>query len=244
MRPCAKSPESLFQTLQLWTFANCESWAWFCRLTTSAFLCFALSFWIWPCHCCPSRGTSKGRTYRLMFDQYVLLTMGVNTKKRSARKDLSIYMYSFRSSFIPLGFALANKENENAYTHFGSTLFKVAQALGHDLRPGHILQWHGDMHLGIEAARKNLAPESTRLADWAHVTGAIHPKGRLASAGFLSKELALHARKTTLPWILQWCRISKQLSALVFHVVWTSKSSLPWRQAPAHKPSRSSKSST
>lgn len=107
-----------------------------------------------------------------MFDQYVLLTMGVNTKKRSARKDLSIYMYSFRSSFIPLGFALANKENENAYTHFGSTLFKVAQALGHDLRPGHILQWHGDMHLGIEAARKNLAPESTRLADWAHVTGA------------------------------------------------------------------------
>lgn len=73
---------------------------------------------------------------------------------------------------------------------------------------------------------------------------ALHPKGRLAFAGFLSKELALHARKTTLPWILQWCRISKQQSALVFHVVWTSKSSLPWRQAPTHKPSRSSKSST
>ena len=71
-----------------------------------------------------------------MFDSYTLLTMGTNVKNWSARKDLSIY--SFRSSFIPLCFALANKENEDAYTHMSKTLLQTASTLGHELKPPHL----------------------------------------------------------------------------------------------------------
>ena len=56
---------------------------------------------------------STDGTYRLMFDSYVLLTMGIIVKNWSARKDLG-GAFAFRSSFVPLGFALANKENEEA----------------------------------------------------------------------------------------------------------------------------------
>ena len=43
---------------------------------------------------------STNGTYRLMFDSYVLLTVGVNVKNWSLRKDIS--MYAFRSSFCHL----------------------------------------------------------------------------------------------------------------------------------------------
>ena len=151
---------------------------------------------------------STDGTYRLMFDSYVLLTMGINVKNWSARKDLG-GAFAFRSSFVPLGFALANKENEEAYAHLSTTLFKTAQTLGHELRPDQILQWHGDMHLGIEAARAKVAPNATRLSDWAHVTGATS-QGPSGLSGFLTKELPNHLRESFLPWLLQFCRISKQ----------------------------------
>ena len=35
-----------------------------------------------------------------------------------------------------------------------------------------IKRWHGDMHLGIEKARDEVATVSTKVFDWAHVTGA------------------------------------------------------------------------
>eukprot|EP00435_Cladocopium_sp_Y103_P022952 s1998_g5.t1 len=162
---------------------------------------------------------STDGTYRLLFDGYALLTFGLNVKNWSARKDLK--MHSFRSSFVPLAFALANKENDDAYTHLGQTLFATAQTLGHELEPDSILQWHGDMHLGIEAARKTLAPGATRLSDWAHVTGATS-QGPSGFAGLLSKELPRHSKDTLLPWLLQFCRISKEMPALLFHVVWSS----------------------
>ena len=160
---------------------------------------------------------STDGTYRLLFDSYTFLTMGVNVKNWSARKDLNIF--SFRSSFVPLCFALANKENDEAYSHMSSTLFKTAQNLGHDLQAHHVLQWHGDMHLGIEAARRRVAPNSTRLSDWAHVTGATS-QGPSGLSGLLVKELPGEVKESVLPWILQYCRISKQWPALLFHVVW------------------------
>ena len=162
---------------------------------------------------------STDGTYRLLFDSYALLTFGLNVKNWSVRKDLG--MYSFRSSFVPLGFALANKENDEAYTHLGSTLFATAQALQQELSADSILQWHGDMHLGIEAARKSLAPRAKRLSDWAHVTGATS-QGPSGFHGLLSKELPPQAKATLLPFLLQFCRISKQLPALIFHVIWSA----------------------
>ena len=160
---------------------------------------------------------STDGTYRLMFENYALLTLGVNVKNWSARKDLNIF--SFRSSFVPLCFALANKENDKAYTHMGITLLNTAQALGIDVQPHHILQWHGDMHLGIAAARRTLAPTSKRLTDWAHVTGATS-QGPAGFAGLIAKELPQPLHSTLLPWLLQICRISKQWTLCLFHVLW------------------------
>ena len=113
---------------------------------------------------------STDGAYRLLFDSYTLITLGINVKNWSPRKDLRIF--SFRSSFLPLGFALADTENDQAYTHLSQTVLQVARTLGHEVTSEHILQWHGDMHKGIEAARRAVAPSAARLADWAHVTGA------------------------------------------------------------------------
>lgn len=138
---------------------------------------------------------STDGTYRLMFDSYVLLTVGVNVKNWSLRKDIS--MYAFRSSFLPLAFAIANIENEHAYAHLSRTLFSAAQALGHDLRPEHILQWHGDMHRGIEAARQAVGMSDVdslvRLGacHWAH-----------GFCGLLSKHLP--SRSPLIPHLLQF----------------------------------------
>lgn len=101
------------------------------------------------------------------------------------------------------------------------TLLKTANTLGHDLEAKHILQWHGDMHLGIEAARRHVAPNSMRLSDWAHVTG-VTSQGPSGLPGLLLKEMPAEAKDTVLPWILQYCRISKQWPAFLFHVVWES----------------------
>lgn len=101
------------------------------------------------------------------------------------------------------------------------TLLKTANTLCHDLEAKHILQWHGDMHLGIEAARRHVAPNSMRLSDWAHVTG-VTSQGPSGLSGLLLKEMPAEAKDTVLPWILQYCRVSKQWPAFFFHVVWES----------------------
>ena len=108
--------------------------------------------------------------HRLLFQNYVLLTLGINVKNWSKRKDAK--MFAFRSSFLPLAFAIADKENEQAYTSLARSVFHVAQTLGHDLQPAHALQWHGGQHKGIEAARQQVCPSARRVSDWAHVMGA------------------------------------------------------------------------
>ena len=87
---------------------------------------------------------STDGTYRLLFDSYTLITLGINVKNWSPRKDLRIF--SFRSSFLPLGFALADTEHDQAYTHLSQTVLQVARTLGHEVTSEHILQWRGDMH--------------------------------------------------------------------------------------------------
>eukprot|EP00434_Breviolum_minutum_P046448 symbB.v1.2.042018.t1/scaffold9045.1/size4344/1 len=109
--------------------------------------------------------------YRFLFDSYALLCFGVNVKNWSLRKDIS--MFSSRSSFAPLAFAyLASKENDEADTHLGRALIATARTSQHDFNAESILQWRGDMRLGIEAARKSLAPSAKRLSNWANVTGS------------------------------------------------------------------------
>ena len=105
----------------------------------------------------------------MVLGTYTLMTVGVNVKRWSLRKNES--MYAFRSTYLPLGFALADSENGTGYRRLVSTVMETAQTLGLEFRPSSILQWRGDMHKGIENARQLLAPGSTRVSDWAHVVG-------------------------------------------------------------------------
>lgn len=78
---------------------------------------------------------STGGTYRLMFDSYALLTMGVNVKNWSVRKDLNIFLFV---ALLPPS-AVLWQTNEDAYAHMTATLLKTACTLGHGLKPEHIL---------------------------------------------------------------------------------------------------------
>ena len=155
-------------------------------------------------------------TYRLLFDQYALLTVGVNVKNYSKRKSANLH--TFRSSFLPLAFAVANVEDGEAYTHFLQTCLEVAQTVGLRLEAKHILQFHGDLHKGIEKARVAVFPQSHRLSDWAHVTG-VTSQGPNGLHGFLSQSLGDNTELSR--FTLQWCRISKHMTLHLFHEIWT-----------------------
>ena len=159
---------------------------------------------------------STDGTYRLLFDQYALLTVGVNVKNYSKRKSANLH--TFRSSFLPLAFAVANVEDGEAYTHFLQTCLEVAQTVGLRLEAKHILQFHGDLHKGIEKARVAVFPQSHRLSDWAHVTG-VTSQGPNGLHGFLSQSLGDNTELSR--FTLQWCRISKHMTLHLFHEIWT-----------------------
>ena len=55
---------------------------------------------------------STDRTYRLMHDKYVLLTMGINVKKFH---EIELVDGAFASSFVPMAFAIACVQSGDAY---------------------------------------------------------------------------------------------------------------------------------
>ena len=71
--------------------------------------------------------------FRLLFQNYVLISIGVNVKNWSSRKD--VRMFAFRSSFVPLAFAICNKENTKAYQTLSAAVLQTANQLGHALAP-------------------------------------------------------------------------------------------------------------
>ena len=162
---------------------------------------------------------STDGTYRLLFEGYAVLTVGINVKHWCLRRDDSLKVWSFCSSFVPLCFAFCNKENEHGYAHMFAAMVAAAQQLGHEIRSEHILQWHGDLHRGIEAARESLAPTATRVSDWAHVLG-VTTQGRTGIIGILQHSLTGASKQDFIAWVLQWCRISRQWPLRLFHVIW------------------------
>lgn len=148
-----------------------------------------------------------------------VLTVGINVKHWCLRRDDSLKVWSFCSSFVPLCFAFCNKENEHGYAHMFAAMVAAAQQLGHEIRSEHILQWHGDLHRGIEAARESLAPTATRVSDWAHVLGVTN-QGRTGIIGILQHSLTGASKQDFIAWVLQWCRISRQWPLRLFHVMW------------------------
>jgi hypothetical protein len=154
---------------------------------------------------------STDGTYRLLFEQYTLLTLGVNVKKRQEGAS-----YAFRSCFVPLAFCFAHVEDGGAYGHFAQTVMEVAQAIGHPLNASHVLQFHGDLHKGVES-RSAVFPHSQRLSDWAHVTGATS-QGPSGLHGYFHQ---VFGDSQLTCFLLQWCRISRTMTLLLFHEVWS-----------------------
>ena len=160
---------------------------------------------------------STDGTYRVLLGNVVLITMGVNVKRWGVGRPERLW--AFRSTFLPLAFALADAESEHSYSHLTEVMFAVAQHLGNEVGPGDILQWHGDMHKGIEAARQSVAPSSTRLADLAHVLG-VTSEGPAGLPGLAEKKLGQGADSSLLPLILQWCRLTRYMTKFCFSVLW------------------------
>ncbi len=108
-------------------------------------------------------------TFRLLYGNYVLLTLGVNTKHWGPSGQLSRCAYL--SQFHELGFAIAEKENSDAYAALLQAVLDMSLELGCPLLRSDVRQWHADMHLGIEKARQHLMSHATSVWDWAHVLG-------------------------------------------------------------------------
>ena len=110
---------------------------------------------------------STDATYRL------LLNIGVNVKDwaRARPSDTETNLTAFRSRYVPLAFAIASSEASQPYARFASTFVRVCQALVPNFSPASILQWHGDMHRGVEAARLQVAPSSIRLSEGSRYRG-------------------------------------------------------------------------
>ncbi|CAE7370887.1 unnamed protein product [Symbiodinium sp. KB8] len=140
---------------------------------------------------------STDGTYRLLRDNYALLTFGINVKNYSQRMAaLTLPLRKPPSTWRAL-----------SATILGRSTFYSGMAI--------------DLHKGIEAARAAVAPKSARLSDWAHVTGAtsLGPGG---FAGLLKQHLPIAQHKAIVPLMLQWQRLSKTMPAILFHVVWTT----------------------
>ena len=165
---------------------------------------------------------STDGTYRLMFGSgFTLLNIGVNVKHwaRARPSDTETNLTAFRSRYVPLAFAIASSEASQPYARFASTFVRVCQALVPNFSPASILQRHGDMHRGVEAARLQVAPSSIRLSDWAHVTGATAP-GPAGFVGLLHKYIL--PNDPALPLLLRWFHLSRYMPACLFHVVWVN----------------------
>ena len=193
---------------------SCDASTFACLQKVFAPRSFALWCCTWLCLSCRSHGVWKCQ--RMAPTGFCsLLTLGVNVKNYSKRQEGAYY--AFRSSFVPLAFCFSSVEDGGAYGHFAQTVMEVAQATGYPLNASHVLQFHGDLHKGVEAARSAVFPHSQRLSDWVHVTGATS-QGPSGLHGYFC-QVCGDSQLTCFP--LQWCRISKTMTLLLFHEVWS-----------------------
>ena len=150
-------------------------------------------------------------TFRMVFGNYFLLTVGLNTKHWTRVASA----YKFTSTFHELGFALAHSENARAYQAIVDAVLTVSDAVGVPIAPADIRQWHSDLHLGIKLAHDKIAPHSQRVLDWAHVTGATN-----AGKGGLPAMLRSHAPDAQ-EFVMHWAYTSRTCpDPVLFDIIW------------------------
>ena len=127
-------------------------------------------------------------TWRLTEGDWVLLTVGALSKHYEQASGA----FAFRTTFNPLLFALTNKEAQESYKIFFQALVDCAAKFTGVNLAEVCFQYHADLHLGEDLARKQIFPRSDRLADWAHVTGACARPKIKQTAGEADGRLAAY----------------------------------------------------
>ena len=122
--------------------------------------------------------------FRLLWNGYVLLTVGVIGKKWGVVDN----RYKYTSEFHELGYCIAHTECATAYVALIRAILRACVVFDIAVDAASIKQWHGDMHLGIEKARVEVSTDSPKVFDWAHVTGAT-TEGRSGILALLKKHL-------------------------------------------------------
>ena len=163
-------------------------------------------------------------TYRLLFGNYAVLTVGVLSKHWSQWSKESPHK-PCASTFNEVGFAIAHKESEQSYSSVVSAIYKVAEEVGAPATLDAVRQWHADMHLGIRKARERMAAGAVAVDDWAHVVGTTAPHGMGGIRKLLAERLQgvdVAEKSRRLKFIMSWVYASRTLPARLFHVVWQS----------------------
>ena len=160
-------------------------------------------------------------TYRLLVcGNYVLLNAGVNIKHVVPAMEREVTEY--RTRYVPLAFAVAHVESVSSYARMIESLLAVAAhtktEAGTPFGPEHVGQWHGDLHRGLENARRRVCPNAVRVSDWAHCCGVTTP----GPSGFPATAAKyLRSDSPLAPKITMWFALSRFLPKFVFHVLWS-----------------------
>ena len=163
-------------------------------------------------------------TYRLLFGNYALLSVGVLSKQWSSKAKTGRNHEPCRSTFNELGFSIAHAEDDLAYTGLVQGLFEVARDAGCDVDASCVRQWHADMHTGISKARRSNVPDSIPVDDWAHVIGATAKAGNGGARKLLAQKMhgSPEERASRVSFLISCMYMSRTMPAHLFHVLWSS----------------------
>ena len=157
--------------------------------------------------------------FRLLLNGCVLLTVGLIGKRWGVVDN----RYKYTSEFHELGYCIAHMECSTAYVSLIDAILQACRAFNIPVDASSIKQWHGDMHLGIEKARSEVATHSTKVLDWAHVTGAT-TEGRSGIFALLKQHLTrkVDGAIPHYPFVHDWVGPSRVFPRRLFHIVWLS----------------------
>ena len=120
--------------------------------------------------------------HRISTEGFMLITLGFLAK--GPKNDISRGSQSssedfVRTSFYELCFAMVSKESLASYQRTFAALKKSMELcckVDSSVFTKSVLQMHGDLHCGLEGARRSEFPGSKRCMDFSHMTGAVRQR--------------------------------------------------------------------
>jgi hypothetical protein len=168
-------------------------------------------------------------TFRLLQDDWILLTLGVLTKQYAHTNGSH---RSFSSTFREVFYAVANKESHKTYSIlFEGAVAGASKFAGISLTDV-VKQYHCDLHLGENSAMRSAFPYAVRAADFAHLIGAtcrmklqnvgeLTPPQMAWRTGIFSTAKSALQNQTWLATIRSWVFATRTVPTLaIFHTIW------------------------